>query len=152
MKSLELRVPPLAVAAICGGFMWFVAWVWPMTLALPGRTAIAGAIVFLAAGVALAGVVAFRRAHTTVNPLSPTDASSLVVGGIYEVTRNPMYLGFALALVGWAVYLAHPVALLGVLGFIAYMTRFQIQPEERALHALFGENFAVYRVRVRRWI
>jgi len=73
------------------------------------------ALVFVALGIAIAlsGVVAFRRARTTVNPLKPDAASSLVESGIYRYTRNPMYVGLALALVGWAVYLAAPLALLG---------------------------------------
>jgi protein-S-isoprenylcysteine O-methyltransferase Ste14 len=152
MTSLELRVQPVAVALIFGAIMWLVAWVWPVALPLPGRAVISGGLVALALGIVISGVLAFRRARTTVNPLSPGDASSLVVVGIYKVTRNPMYLGFALMLVGWAVYLAHPIALLGVPGFAAYMTNFQIQPEERALDALFGADFTAYKARVRRWI
>ncbi len=49
-------------------------------------------------------------------------------------------------------WLAHPVALLGVPGFVAWMNRFQIPAEERAIGALFGEEFEQYRARVRRWI
>ncbi|MCY1554728.1 hypothetical protein D9M68_913200 [compost metagenome] len=63
-----------------------------------------------------------------------------------------MYLGFAIALVAWSIYLASFVALLGVAGFMLYMNRFQIGPEEEALASLFGEDFATYRTRVRRWL
>jgi protein-S-isoprenylcysteine O-methyltransferase Ste14 len=87
-----------------------------------------------------------------VNPLHPEATSSLVITGIYRHTRNPMYVGFAAVLLGWAAYLAAPLALLGPLTFVLYITRFQIIPEERALHAKFGPEFAAYQARVRRWI
>ena len=102
--------------------------------------------------VSAAGVVAFRRSRTTVNPLSPEQASSLVVHGIYRFTRNPMYLGFLLALTGWSVHLANLAAVLLLPVFVAYMNRFQIQPEERALLQNFGARFAAYTQAVRRWL
>lgn len=100
----------------------------------------------------LAGGISFRRARTTVNPLKPEAASALVTSGIYRYTRNPMYVGFALWLLAWGLYLASPLVLLGVLGFVLYMNRLQIAPEERALGRLFGADFAAYRQRVRRWL
>jgi protein-S-isoprenylcysteine O-methyltransferase Ste14 len=55
-------------------------------------------------------------------------------------------------LLAWAIYLAQPLALLGPLAFVLYITHFQIVPEERVLSGLFGEEFADYRDRVRRWL
>lgn len=153
MTALELRVPPVIVVAASAGLMWLVAALAPVpALKLPGRAGVALAFVVVGAAVALAGVVAFRRAATTVNPVRPDAASSLVTSGIYRVTRNPMYLGLLLALVGWAVWLAHPLALLVVPLFAAYIGRFQIGPEERALRARFGEAFEAYARRTRRWL
>ena len=86
-----------------------------------------------------------------MNALEPERASSLVVEGVYGRTRNPMYLGLALTLVGWAVYLAAPWALIGPALFVALITRIQIVPEERALSEKFGSEFAAYRQAVRRW-
>ena len=77
------------------------------------------------------GIVEFKRAKTTVNPVKPQSASSLVRTGIYRRTRNPMYLGFLLILVGWAIAMANLVALVVLPGFVIYMNRFQIKPEER---------------------
>jgi len=71
---------------------------------------------------------------------------------IYQYSRNPMYLGFAIILAAWALALGSPLTLLGVVAFVLYMNRFQIAPEEWALEALFGESFVRYRARVRRWI
>jgi protein-S-isoprenylcysteine O-methyltransferase Ste14 len=63
-----------------------------------------------------------------------------------------MYLGLAIVLLGWAWYLAHPVAALGVPAFVAWMNRSQIPREERALEQLFGAEFVRYKSRVRRWL
>lgn len=153
MRFLELRVPPVLVVAIAAALMWVVARALPgWNLDLPGRQAVAALAAILGVAVALAGVIEFRRSRTTVNPLRPDTATSLVDGGIYRLSRNPMYLGFALALLGWGVFLANPAALAVLFGYVAYMNRFQIAPEERALEARFGAAFAEYRAKVRRWL
>ena len=153
MSALELKVPPLLVALTVALAMGAIASFTP-TLDIDGMLRAAVAIVVAAAGLAvgLAGILAFRRATTTVNPMTPGKASSLVTGGIYRVTRNPMYVGVAIVLVAWAVFLASPWALVGVLAFAAYLTRFQIVPEERALASRFGDAYAIYAARVRRWL
>jgi protein-S-isoprenylcysteine O-methyltransferase Ste14 len=102
--------------------------------------------------VALSGVLAFRRAQTTVNPLKPETSAALVSTGVYSFTRNPMYLGMVLGLFAWAVYLSSVWSLLGPVVFALYITRFQIIPEERVLDRLFGASFAAYKRRVRRWL
>nr|WP_255612533.1 isoprenylcysteine carboxylmethyltransferase family protein [Alcanivorax sp. 1008] len=116
------------------------------------RLIVAVVLVLMGAGVSLAGVVSFRRARTTVNPLKPEKTSSLVCSGIYRVTRNPMYLGFLLVLIGWAVMLGSAFAVLGPVLFVVYISRFQILPEERVLQNLFGDEFTAYQARVRRWL
>jgi protein-S-isoprenylcysteine O-methyltransferase Ste14 len=133
--------------------MWLLASAFPgLTVQLPGNTAVAIALALAGMGIAVTGVVQFRKSRTTVNPMNPAASSSLVVSGVYRVTRNPMYLGFALALLGWAVLLANPLTLLVLPLFTAYMTRFQILPEERALKSKFSADFEAYMARVRRWI
>ncbi len=152
-SSLELKLPPVLVVAVAALLMWVIAWALPaLEPTLPGR--VPAAIIAAAAGalLSLAGVVEFRRSRTTVNPLKPDTASSLVSGGIYRVTRNPMYLGFALALLGWGVFLANPASLAMLFPFVVCMNRFQIVPEEKALETLFGAAFAAYRSKVRRWL
>lgn len=95
---------------------------------------------------------AFRKAHTTINPLRPDRAAAVVTMGVYRVTRNPMYLGLVLILLGLALYLASPWAVLGPPVFVAYITRYQIQPEERVLAARFGTPYTDYCAQVRRWL
>lgn len=153
MKILENKVPPPVVALMFGLAMWGLSIGIPgIEIAMPIRmiTAIVASIVGI--GFCLLGVLSFRRAKTTVNPLKPETASSLVSSGIYRVSRNPMYVGFALFLTAWAIYLASPWSLIGVLGFVLYMNRFQIVPEERAMAVLFGEAFVIYKSKVRRWL
>ena len=153
MKWLELRVPPLLVWLVFAGAMFGVARFAP-TLSFPvsGASTIAWVLVALGAAVAVAGVVALRDKRTTVNPFTPSASSLVVSSGVYRVSRNPIYLGLLLALVGWAVYLANAGAAVLVPAFVAYMTRYQIQPEERALLTKFGAEFAQYTSRVRRWL
>ena len=151
--DVTTRFPPVAVTASFGLAMWLVAGAMPrLRFDFPGRRAVALALLVLGAAISLAGVIEFRRARTTTNPLRPDAASALVVTGIYTRTRNPMYLGFVVMLLAWCAWLAHPVTLLGIPGFVAWMNRFQIPAEERAIGALFGAEFERYCARVRRWI
>lgn len=153
MHWLEKRLPPLLLVLLAALLMWGLAGISPrLALDWGGRPVIALLLMLLGSSCCLSGVLAFRRAQTTVNPLQPDQASALVSSGIYARTRNPMYLGFALWLLAWAVWLAAPLALLGLVLFVLWMNRFQIQAEERALQALFGEAFADYCRRVRRWL
>lgn len=153
MRWLELKVPPLLQVLLVAGGMWAIAREWPAA-AVPGAIRHGLAALLGLAGIAcsVAGKIAFGRAGTTVNPLAPERASALVTGGIYRYTRNPMYLGFLLVLLGWAAWLGNPWTLIGPVVFVLYMNRFQIGPEERALAALFGEEYPAYRAAVRRWI
>lgn len=150
---LEHRVPPPLVGAITAALMLGAAWLAPaLTFPLPWRTPIVVALVCVGIAIGVIAFAHFRRARTTVNPLDPGQASALVASGLYRFTRNPMYLGMAILLAAWAVYLSHGAAFLGLPLFVAYINRFQIEPEERALRARFGEEFEAYCRRVRRWI
>jgi protein-S-isoprenylcysteine O-methyltransferase Ste14 len=151
--NLDLRVPPLAVTACAGGLAWIGARSFPaLTIEVGARAWLAGACGLLGVACSVLGVVSFRRARTTVNPLTPGATTTLVVSGIYRVTRNPMYLGFLLLLLAEIAWLGSAVALPVVPAFVLYLTRFQIAPEEAALRSRFGAEFQAYTHRVRRWI
>lgn len=153
MSVLELKIPPVLVTILFVVLMWAVCKVTP-GVALPQAARILSVSVFatLGAGIGLAAFISFRRANTTVNPLNPDNCSTLVASGIFRRTRNPMYLALLLLLTGWAIYLANPFSLLLAPAFMAYMNRFQIVPEERALEKKFGAAFLEYKRQVRRWI
>lgn len=84
--------------------------------------------------------------------MQPGKASALVTGSVYRLSRNPMYVGLALLLAAWAVYLSMLWPFLGPVLFVLYMNRFQIGPEERVMRGKFGEDYAAYAARVRRWL
>ena len=149
----KVRVPPVVLFAVVALLMWAVAsWLPSWRIALPGRTLATVILLLVAGAIGIAGVRAFDRARTTVDPLRPERASALVTSGIYRRTRNPMYVALAIALLAWALWLEHPLAVLGVPAFVAWINRFQITPEERALRALFGAEFERYCSEVRRWL
>jgi protein-S-isoprenylcysteine O-methyltransferase Ste14 len=153
MSFLEHRIPPPVAAVLFAALMGWLASLPPPLALSPGAGAVA-VPVLAAAGLAfdLLGLAAFWRARTTINPLRPDKATALVTGGIYQVTRNPMYVGLAFLLTAWAVHLEAAWPLLGPPLFVVYLTRFQIVPEERVLRMLFGERYAAYAARVRRWL
>ena len=153
MKWLELRVPPPLVASIMALLMWLAARLLPpLDFALPAKSALAIALAAIGLGVGLVALFQFKRARTTVHPMRPQESSALVTAGIFRRSRNPMYLGVLLILAGWAVWLANVAAFLLLPVFVAYLNRFQIAPEERALEARFGTTFVDYRRAVRRWL
>lgn len=153
MALLDKKVPPLVVAGIAAVGIWVLSVTLP-GIDLPHWFRLYGSLLFLILGasVCIAGVVEFRRVQTTVDPRKPESSSSLVTSGVYTVTRNPMYLGFAFLLLALALYLASYWSLLIVAGFVIYLDQFQIRPEEKALAETFGQAFRNYQARVRRWI
>jgi protein-S-isoprenylcysteine O-methyltransferase Ste14 len=152
MNALELNVPPPVVALLISAAMWGTAML-GVSIQLPNvlRYVLAATLALGGGCITLAGVVSFHRAKTTVNPLKPANASSLVTAGIYRFTRNPMYLGLLLALLAWAVFLSSAWAFAGPVAFVLYINRFQVAPEERVLATMFGAAYAEYKARVRRW-
>jgi protein-S-isoprenylcysteine O-methyltransferase Ste14 len=153
MRVLELKLPPVAVLVVATVLMWLSARAAPAVgFTIPARHLIALSIGIAGAITSILGVVSFRRAGTTVNPLIPGASSSLVCSGVYTLSRNPMYLGFLLLLLGWSIYLSNSLAFLFLPLFLIYINRFQIEPEERALAARFGEQFTEYTRRVPRWL
>jgi protein-S-isoprenylcysteine O-methyltransferase Ste14 len=153
MGFLELRVPPVVLALLIAGFMWAVSRLTSSPFAGSSlTTGLAIGLCGLGIAIALAGVAEFRRARTTVDPTDPAKSSTVVKSGVYRYTRNPMYLGFLLVLVAWAVYLSNFFASIGPLIFVLYMNKFQIGPEERILETRFGVSFVTYLRSVRRWI
>lgn len=153
MRWLEARVPPPVVMLIAALLIWGVRRAWPeLGVFIPGRRAIYWTLLGLGLVVAVAGVLEFRRARTTVNPMRPANASALVTSGIYRFTRNPMYVGDVLILLAVVVFFSNPLGLAGVALFVVWMNLLQIPAEERALRGRFGAAYDAYCARVRRWI
>jgi protein-S-isoprenylcysteine O-methyltransferase Ste14 len=152
-NNLALKVPPLAVVVIVAALMWVVSSATPsFDFFLPARLLSSASLALIGAITCVSGIVSFHRAKTTINPMKPDSTSSLVVSGIYKYTRNPMYLGLLLVLLGWAAFLSNPAALALVPVYAVYIDRFQIHAEERVLASLFPHEYPAYRAKVRRWV
>jgi protein-S-isoprenylcysteine O-methyltransferase Ste14 len=153
MSFLESKVPPPVIVLAMALFMWFVSRAAPqLGFKMPARDWFT--IVLVAAGflTGISGVATFRRAKTTVDPTKPQTSSSLVTWGVYSLSRNPMYLGGLIMLLGWAIFLSNPLTFFLLPAYVLYINRFQIRAEERALTSLFGNKYTSYQSRVRRWL
>jgi protein-S-isoprenylcysteine O-methyltransferase Ste14 len=153
MKWLEHRIPPPVVGLVTAVLMaWFAGGPqWHVPSGVNGLSV--ALLVTVGLSFDLAGLLAFRASRTTVNPMRPDRASSLVTHGVYRITRNPMYVGMACLLLAWGLYLTHwPSVLAGPLACVLYLNRFQIAPEERVLLDLFGPPYRTYMEQVRRWL
>jgi len=150
---MKVKLPPPLVLLVWVLIMWLLTVItnsWRFTF--PAQTLVSA--IFLAAGfiITIVAIIGFRAAATTINPMSPEKASSLVTSGIFSFSRNPMYLGMLLVLIAWFFHLGSLLNLAALYLFYLFITRFQIEPEEQALRKLFGDAYDDYCARVRRWI
>ena len=153
MHPLDHKIPPPVIAIVCGLMAWLISHFTPgFQYDLPARLPVVAVLVLIGLALDLSGLLAFRKAKTTFNPLAPQRSKVIVQSGFYRFTRNPMYLGMVFQLLAFCVFLANPFAVVGVVAFAAYITRFQIIPEERHLLAKFGDSYAQYTRNVRRWL
>jgi len=153
MPDLTLKVPPVIVMFLLAWVMWMIAsfntWA---SLPVPAKEIVALVMGLLGSALIVAGAAEFRSVKTTVNPLTPELATSIVTKGIYRYSRNPMYLGFLIMLGAWGVFLENVVAIALVPIFVGHMNRFQIIPEEKALLAQFGDDYIHYLESTPRWL
>ncbi len=156
MKYLELKCPPPIVMFFSGMLAWFIAQrdIEFLQQQIKEVDAVLWPLLFIIIGILLAvtGVKEFKQHKTTISPLDPTKSSSLVASGVYQFTRNPMYLGMLLVLLGWADLLDTILAFSGAVAFFIYISFFQIIPEEDIMKKKFGQNFIQYCEKVRRWL
>lgn len=152
MKSLELKIHPPIVLLSSLILTYGLSHYLPL-LSMPsvlfdlhGYVGASGLLV------ALAGIWEFRKAKTTINPTNPEKTSYLVSGGIYRVTRNPMYLGMQLIIIAAIFKFGNYYGFIALPFFILYITQFQIKPEERIIERIFGEEYVFYKKKVRRWL
>ena len=107
---------------------------------------------FAGLSILILAVSLFKKQNTTVNPIKIENASYLVTSGIFEYSRNPMYLGMVLILLGLALMFNLIGGTLFTLLFTIYITKFQIRPEEEVMERLFREDFLRYKQNVRMWL
>ena len=151
---MKLKIPPVIVVVFCAFLMWSLdRYVLPEYSMIFSGQRILSMVAFVACmSVMLLALNIFRKQKTTVDPMQPSKASSLVDNGIFKVSRNPMYLAMLLLLIGWAIKLGNPFGAVVLVLFAWYMTQFQIKPEEEALTEIFGKQYQKYCEKVRRWV
>ena len=149
----KYRFPPLLLVLLFCGLMSGASFLLPSYQDYPIlRLVLSILMIFSGISFVSLGITKFRSNHTTINPYKPEKSSTLVTTGIYSITRNPMYVGFVLVLVGWAIYFANLAALPLSITFVIYMNSVQIPEEEKALVSVFGECYNHYKIQVRRWL
>lgn len=149
---MKLKLPPVVVVSMFAGLMYLLAKFLPFGhFDFFGRRYLMFGLIGLAFCSGVFAVLQFIWSKTTVDPMAPVKATKLVVNGLYKFTRNPMYLAMLLLLLAWGIWLGNAFNTLLAAGFVGYMNRFQIMPEEDALNQLFGKEYREYCKRVRRW-
>jgi protein-S-isoprenylcysteine O-methyltransferase Ste14 len=150
---MKTRIPPPIIMLLAAILMWLLhRWMPIAQLIVSPWNRLGWFFAATGIGIAMGAFKRFKQARTTVNPREPHTASSLVTGGVFQISRNPMYLGLLLILIGWALHLGTASPWIVPPVFVIAVTLLQIIPEEQALEKLFGEPYAGYRRRVARWI
>jgi len=145
------RIMPPTLFYACIISMALLAWLWPITVLLEFPFNIMGAVpLSLGLGISIWGSEKFGRVGTTIKTFD--EPSKLVTEGLFRFSRNPMYLGFAAALLGIWMLLGTLSPVLGVAVFVVVTDRWYIPFEERMLLDRFGRAFLDYAARTRRWI
>jgi len=149
---MKLKIPPVLVFLIFGLLMYLLARFLPFGhFDFTGRFYLTAILLLFAAVIALVALIQFFKLRTTIDPTRPSKTTKLVDKGIYAFSRNPMYLALLLVLLAWGIWLGNAFNTLLAAGFVAYMNRFQVVPEEEALTAIFGKEYRQYCIKVRRW-
>ncbi|MDF4222016.1 isoprenylcysteine carboxylmethyltransferase family protein [Maribacter huludaoensis] len=149
---MELKVPPALVFLCFALLMYLLAEFLPIGyFDFFGRLLLTKILVGVGVIIALFALFQFRKSKTTIDPTKPEKASELVVDGIFKYSRNPMYLAMLLILLALGVFLGNAFNTLVAAGFVSYMNKFQIVPEERILLNKFGRSYKDYCILTRRW-
>lgn len=153
MNVLELKIPPPLVLILASVLVKVTQGLIGITILPTTVSEIIALLLMLSALIlGFSSALSFRRHHTTINPHTPGKTSSLVTSGVFKLTRNPMYLSLSFMLAAWAIYLGSLFGLIWLGVFMAYITAYQIIPEERILEEKFGSEYRHYKEAVRRWI
>ena len=149
---MRLRIPPALVMLIFGALMYVLAKFLPVgDFDFFGRNELAWFLFGLGFLIGIVAVVQFIVARTTTDPLHPQKTSKLITGGVYNYSRNPMYLGFLLILLAFGLKLGNAFNTLLAAGFVSYINRFQIKYEEEVLEEKFGKEYRIFCKLTRRW-
>src|SRR5688572_6505172 len=148
-----VRVPPPLIffgLVVIGPLVDRLFGIAPLHIAQPLRSVMVLLLVAAGLMIVLAAIRNFARAGTRVEPWAPS--SAIVSDGIYRFTRNPMYVGMALVVLGLALIIGSSASIVMVGLAMLIVDLFVIRREEAYLEAKFGDEYRDYRARVRRWL
>lgn len=149
----QLKIPPPVYMVLTAALMWLLSRMFPIYQVFSAPLNQVGYLfMFIGLSFDASSILQFFRAKTTVNPISPEKASALVISGMYQFTRNPMYVGLLLLLIGFAILQGSLSAFLLIPLFMFVLTSQQIIPEETILEDKFGQQYIDYKMSVRRWL
>ena len=149
--NINRNIHPPIVAVIYIAIAYLLGWFFRIPYGVPnGLQMIGFSLTVIGFLLGVGAFIEFRKARTTLDPHG--SAKQLVRSGIYRYTRNPIYLGFLLMVIGlplnagsyWGVLIA-PL-------YIASMNKLVIEHEEAYLEKKFGAIYTSYKSRVRRWL
>ena len=145
------KIPPPIIALVCALGILFSK---PFFKEYSNVNNSSISILFFLIGIAcfFFAIKLFNKHNTTISPLKPEKATSLIVSGIYMYSRNPMYLGMLFILISTSIRFNIIGGIISISTFIVYITKFQIIPEEEQLKRIFGEKFLNYKKKTRMWL
>lgn len=131
---LENKIPPPIIALVTAMLMWVIS-TFSLDVGITFMTRIVLVIMFFLLGFffIFLGLISFRRAQTTVDPMKPEAASSLVRTGVYRFSRNPMYIGLVLLLLALLIFLTSPLSIIGIIGFFYTLMSFKLNQKNKLL-------------------
>ena len=146
--SLDTKIPPPIVTII----ILSIIYLFDVNEYNLNTDIISIVILFIGIIFIISAVIQFVNRKTTVNPTKPHKTTTLVITGIYKITRNPMYLGMLLIIISFAFYKTSIISLILIPFFIFYINKFQIELEEYEMRKKFGKEYEDYCKKVDRWI
>ena len=149
---MKLKIPPPVYMLTFAILMWLSSKYFPLYIWSFDTQNFGIAIILLGFCIDFISLIGFLHSKTSINPMKPEQAQTLVTSGMHKFSRNPMYLGLLLLLTGWFLYLGVLSTLIFLPLFIWTLTKMQIQPEEEILEELFGHSYLEYKLKVRRWL
>ena len=151
MIHIKTKIPPPLVALTFGFLINYTKNIFPK-IEISNDIIFGSFMIIIGLIIILSAIILFKKYKTTITPINPSNATKLITDGIYKFSRNPMYLGLLLVLVGISIILNLTGGFFFIILFILYINLFQIIPEENAMVDLFKDEFLEYKKNVRRWI